>query len=90
MDTDNYDDPDMFWQTDLLGSHFAYDLDLSQVGCSCNAAAYFTQMPGYKPDSSGRQVPYKGPIGTWYCDANDRNNNWCPEYDLIEANMYTI
>ena len=60
------------------------------MGCSCNAAAYFTQMPGYKPDSSGLQVPYKGPIGTWYCDANDRNNNWCPEYDLIEANMYTM
>merc|ERR1712088_289618 len=37
--------PDMYWQTPLNNKHFAYTLDLSNVGCHCNAAAYFINMP---------------------------------------------
>merc|ERR1739838_674041 len=36
--------PDMYWQTNLMDKHFAYTLDLSNVGCHCNAAAYFINM----------------------------------------------
>merc|ERR1719402_1782119 len=37
--------PDMYWQTPLMDKHFAYTLDLSNVGYHCNAAAYFINMP---------------------------------------------
>merc|ERR1711887_305892 len=32
-------DPNAYWQTPLNNKHFAYTLDLSNVGCHCNAAA---------------------------------------------------
>merc|ERR1711872_933670 len=52
--------PDSFWQTNLFDQHFTYDLNLSGVGCHCNAAGYFIKMPA--------QVPGGG--GDYYCDAN--------------------
>ena len=39
---------------------------LSSVGCHCNAAGYFIDMPG----------PGAGDGGDWYCDANFVNNQW--------------
>merc|ERR1712142_1196835 len=72
--------PDMYWQTPLNNKHFAYTLDLSNVGCHCNAAAYFINMPGNNP----------GDGGDYYCDANLGNNIWCPEYDTMEGNKHTI
>merc|ERR1719398_630569 len=51
---------DTYWQTPLNEMHFSYQLDLSRVGCHCNAAAYFIDMPG----------PGAGEGGDWYCDAN--------------------
>jgi len=77
---DDFSDPSMWWQTPLLGTHFAYKLDLSNVGCKCNAAGYFIDMPG----------PAPGDGGDWYCDANFVNNQWCPEYDTLESNKYVI
>lgn len=46
-DTDNFDDPNMYWQTDLMGNYFSYEVDLSNVDCHLNAAAYFIGMPAY-------------------------------------------
>jgi len=77
--TDGWD-PNMFWQTPLNGKHFSYTLDLSRVGCHCNAAGYFIDMPG----------PGGGDGGDYYCDANFVGGQWCPEYDTLEANKYTI
>jgi len=77
---DDFSDPSAYWQTNLLGSHFAYKLDLSNVGCKCNAAGYFIGMP----------APSPGDGGDWYCDANFVNNQWCPEYDTLESNRHTI
>merc|ERR1719369_1288425 len=77
-DTDDWS-PDMYWQTNLLDKHFTYTLDLSKVGCQCNAAAYFIDMPGNNAGS-----------GDYYCDGNMGNGIWCPEYDVLEANKYTI
>merc|ERR1719500_95935 len=81
----DFSNPFMYWQTHLNGNHIAYTLDVSNVGCHCNAAFYFVQMPGY--DSS--QNPTAGPGGDYYCDANFVNQNWCPEYDTYEGNAET-
>merc|ERR1739844_263429 len=66
-------------QTPLMDKHFAYSIDVSNVGCHCNAAAYFINMPG---NNAGD--------GDYYCDANFGNNIWCPEYDTYEGNKYTV
>jgi len=84
--TDNFDDPNMFWEVPLIGNHFSYDMDISRVDCHLNAAAYFVNMPAH---NSSHQ-PDKGKGGDWYCDANDGNNFWCPEYDTFEGNKYTM
>merc|ERR1712168_701208 len=53
--------PDAFWQTNLFDQHFVYDLNLSGIGCHCNAAGYFIKMPS----------PYgPGESNDYYCDAN--------------------
>ena len=41
---------DMYYSPPLLGKSISYDIDLSQSGCSCNAAMYLVSMSGY--DSS--------------------------------------
>ena len=33
--------------------------------------------------------PVGGQSGDYYCDANDVNKEWCWEFDVQEANMYT-
>merc|ERR1719305_1052370 len=60
--------------------YFANNIDLSNVGCHCNAAGYFIGMPGAGP----------GEGGDWYCDANFVGGQWCPEYDCLESNKYTV
>merc|ERR1712223_1290993 len=83
---EDFSNPNMYWQTPLLGNSFSFDVDLSRVGCHCNAAAYFIQMPGY---NSG-QSPEPGEGGDYYCDANKVGGNYCPEYDNFEGNKYTM
>merc|ERR1712228_856437 len=61
-------------------------IDVSQVGCHCNAAGYFIQMPGH----GGDQNPNPGGGGDYYCDANQGNDIYCPEYDTYEGNKYTM
>lgn len=70
----------------LLGKSLAYQIDLSHVGCSCNAALYWVSMPGY--DELGKPNP--GEMGNYYCDANQVGGVWCWEMDSIEANMHTM
>jgi len=67
----------------LLGGSIEYDVDLSQSGCSCNAALYLILMPAR--DTNG--IPEKGD-GDYYCDANMVGGHWCPEFDIMEANTY--
>ena len=52
-------------QTELMNKVFSYSIDVSNVGCHCNAAAYFINMPG---NNAG--------AGDYYCDANLGNNIW--------------
>jgi hypothetical protein len=49
---------DFYWHTLLLGMKLSYNADISNVGCGCNAAAYFSQMPGY--DSNGNVAQSTG------------------------------
>ena len=79
-------DPNIYWQTQLLGNKFSYEIDVSNTGCHCNAAGYFSKLPGY---NSGQQLE-AGPGGDYYCDANFVNDNFCPEYDTFEGNKYTM
>ena len=39
-------DPFMYWQTNLADNVWSYDIDVSNVGCKCNAAMYWVNMPG--------------------------------------------
>jgi hypothetical protein len=73
---------DSFWQVPLMGKHFSYTVDLSNVECGCNAGNYFLNMPG-DPNNAGD-------YGDYYCDANNVGGMWCPEYDTMEANKYTM
>merc|ERR1712107_551862 len=78
-------DPYTYWAADLSNKHFAYSIDVHQVGCKCNAAMYWVNMPGM----DGGNNPVPGPGGDYYCDANFVNDNWCPEYDTYEGNAET-
>jgi hypothetical protein len=69
-----------FWQVNLKDHHFSYEINVSNVGCHCNAAAYFIGMPGNNIGDSG----------DYYCDANHGNNQWCPEHDTYEGNKHTF
>merc|ERR1712027_126351 len=63
-------DPNAYWQTPLNNKHFAYTLDLSNVGCHCNAAAYFINMQGNKHTIATTLHTCNGGGGYW--DSCDR------------------
>ena len=55
--------PESYVNFELLGRRLSYTIDLSDVGCSCNAALFWVSMPGYGPD--GKPAP--GAFGNYYC-----------------------
>merc|ERR1711991_219796 len=69
-----------------MGKTLTYTTDISSVGCSCNAALFFSSMPGY--NSQGQPDP--GTSGDYTCNANMGNGVWCWEMDVMEANTYAI
>jgi hypothetical protein len=77
-------DPSQFYKPNLLGGSFEYTVDMSQSNCGCISTIYMVSMPG--KDSSGN---YWNTDGYYYCDANQVGGNYCPEFDLIEANQFT-
>ena len=77
--------PENFFTPNLLGGSVEYDVDLSQMECGCIAAFYTVSMPG--KDDSGN---YWWSTDSWgYCDANQVAGNWCPEFDLMEADKWS-
>lgn len=70
----------------LLNKELSYDIDLSAVGCSCNAALFFVSMPGHHPNGSIAH----GDMNPYYCDANEIGGVWCWEHDTIEGNKHTM
>jgi hypothetical protein len=57
------DEPSGYYQWHLLGKTLSYTVDLSNVGCSCNAALYFVSMPGF--NASGGQSGVPDPKGNY-------------------------
>ena len=55
----------------------SYTVDLSKVGCACNAALYLVAMPYHD----------KSACGDYYCDASFPHCH-CPEMDIQEANTH--
>lgn len=78
-------DPNMWEEINPVGKRIGYTVDLSQVGCSCNSCLTMVAMPGY--DQNGNPAPAGG---NYYCDANKIGGNYCPEFDISEANMYAL
>jgi len=74
--------PDTFKQLHLLDRTLSFTVDLSNVGCGCNAALYLVNMPAYS--QNGQANPTE--CGDFYCDANNVCGAWCPEMDIFEAN----
>ena len=75
---------DTYFRPNLLGGSMEYDVDLSQVSCGCNAALYLVGMPGIGSDG----LPFESDDGMHYCDANKVGGNYCPEFDIMEANTW--
>lgn len=75
-----------YYSPSLLGGSLEYDVNLSQSGCSCDAAVYLTKMPAL--DANGKEFP--GPDGYYYCDANGISGEFCPNFDIMESNTYTF
>ena len=78
--------PESFYQINLLGKTLVFDVDLSNVGCSCNGALYLVNMPAYGP----KQQPAPGANGDFYCDANAVGGTYCPEMDVMESNKFAM
>ena len=79
--------PDLYaknWR--LLGRALNFTVDISSSGCACNVAFYMVSMPGFGSD----QQPFPAQDGSYYCDANDVDGNWCPEVDIMEANTAAL
>jgi len=76
---------DQYFKANLLGGSIEWDVDLSDHECGCIAAFYTVSMPG--KDQNG---DYWWSTDGWgYCDANQVDGNWCPEFDLMEANKWS-
>lgn len=69
----------------LADSVIEWDVDLSEKECGCIAALYLVSMPGKNEDGSLRMDS----DGYGYCDANKVDGNWCPEFDIMEANKWS-
>ena len=74
-----------FFKPNMLGGSVEWDIDLSNHECGCIAAWYMVKMPGV--DESGKL--WMDTDGYGYCDANQVDGNWCPEFDIMEANKYS-
>jgi len=61
-----------------------YDVDLSRTDCGCVAALYVIGMPGIGSDGQ----PFESTDGLHYCDAQAVGGNFCPEFDIMEANQW--
>jgi len=74
-----------YFKPNMLGGSIEWDIDLSNHECGCIAAWYMVKLPGV--DESGNLWMDTDDYG--YCDANQVDGNWCPEFDIMEANKWS-
>lgn len=77
--------PETFYKPNLLGGSVEYDVDLSNINCGCIAAFYLVRAPA--KDINGN---YLTTDGFYYCDAQGVGGEYCPEFDIMEANKYAF
>ena len=77
-------DPHGFYKPKLVGGSVEYDVDLSQMKCGCVAAFYTVALPAIGSDGNPHNTD-----GYYYCDANNITGEWCPEFDIMEANQFS-
>lgn len=70
-----------FYRPNLNGGTIEYTWNLDSTNCGCISTIYLVSAPG--KNSAGQ---YWDTDGQYYCDANCITGNWCPEWDLSEAN----
>jgi len=70
--------PGVFLKWNLVGQQLSYTVDLSNVGCACNAALYFVSMA----------AGLKTKCDDYYCDANAVCGSNCAELDIQEGNTH--
>ena len=80
--------PYMWAEYNLSHAFVSFDVDISGIECSCNAAVYFVQMPAYNSSN----LPDPGQEGNYYCNSDALNgmSSYCWEMDLMEANKYAL
>ena len=75
--------PETIYRPSLWGGSIEYTWNLSESNCGCISTIYLVSAPGV--DANGH---YWDTDGQYYCDGNCITGNWCPEFDLAEANQY--
>lgn len=73
-------DTNQYFVANLLGGSIEFDTDVSQSGCGCLTALYAIVMPS----NTNQSDPFK------YCDGAGVGGNYCPEFDVMEANKYAF
>jgi len=71
-------DPDQYFKLNMLGAILTYDVNLSETGCGCVTKMYLARMPA----SANVYDPFR------YCDANQGEGYFCPEFDIMQANKF--
>jgi len=66
-----------YMKVNWMGKRLSFTVDLSEVGCGCNAALYMVSM-SYSYEAGG--------CSDYYCDAVSVCDMQCAEIDLMEAN----
>ena len=85
LSTTPYIDVNTYFKPNLLGGSVEYDVNLSTRNCGCVAAFYLVKSPG--KDANGNLWATDN---TYYCDANAYKGNYCPEFDIMEANIWSF
>ena len=76
-------DPNNFYKPALLGGSVEFDINLNQQECSCVAAFYLVRGPARTWGGGLDKTD-----GFYYCDAQQQGGEYCPEFDIMEANKY--
>ena len=74
----------------LLGRKLAYTIDLSTIGCNCNAAIYLVSMGQNRLSNMPPKMAHECRGDNYYCDANKVCGTPCAEIDIMEANNHAF